>query len=320
MNRYFGALCVLLSLAIPDASAKSLVVSGRLSPDQTLPGIPVSVRISVENVTQSPIPLPRRFVVEVVNAETPPFLARGAWRNAVGLIPEIYVGSLLLLPGETHEYQIPLGNSLAFPGYLSDPTLLTPGTYRLRLIFDDTLTEDSAGAKGFYDRTAGRFVETNEMILQVQEPEGQDAGFLTDLRKEFKVETLGRLSPDRMIQVAQKYAHRYSDSRYTPWLKLLLPADSLEESFEQIALVLSMNLDAMLADRLRLSLAQTQRRLAVQAEFDGRAEDSARHLELARSLGARAETLATTPLGRLQAKEFRQQLRSADEMSRAMDH
>lgn len=306
------ALVISLSFISASASPAPLSISAEIKPTRTLPGIPVSVLMTVTNEAKKTHRLPRQFVVEVIGSDSGPFLANGGSRAfLVGRVPEVYESSLDLAPAETRTFQIPLGYSIAFPGYLSDPALLVPGTYRLRLIFSEKLQEDGLPSVGFFDRTLP-FMETNEMVLEVQRPEGQDAEVLAQLRASYNVATLGSLNATKQIEFAERYAVRFQESSYSPWLAVLAPTRTLAEGFEKILKVLEMNPDPLLADRIRVSLADIQHHLWVQARYEGREKAAAEHFELARKLSAEALRHAQTPLGKLKAIELDQKLKRVE--------
>lgn len=146
-------------------AATSPVVRLEVVPARTLPGVPVNLLISVTNPGDQPVEIPNSARLHVTPPSGEPFVAVDDESSSpVDSFP-LYgepVPSVIVAPGETKSWALPVHPLLVEPLFFSDERLSWPGRYLLRL-------EVVTGSTPPFQT-----VTSNEAALLVIEPTGPD--------------------------------------------------------------------------------------------------------------------------------------------------
>ncbi len=170
MSQSSRALAVLLPLlfAIAPVSSQAAqlpIVRLDFVPARTLPGVPVTLVVTITNPGDQPLELIEQVNVFVTPPRGEPFFALDdtsySPRESFALSPELD-SRVVLRPGESRTFVTP-ADLMSQPQLFLDERLSWPGTYRIRL----TVGSGPLGALS----TA----ESNEATLTVIEPQGPDA-------------------------------------------------------------------------------------------------------------------------------------------------
>jgi hypothetical protein len=163
--------------AAPAVDLSSVAMTFAVEPAETLPGLPLSLRIGMSNQGSTPIVVPQWFALEVIPERGEPFMAVAQDPDEATYRATLYFGAKrALAPAESATLDIPAGAMLPYWQYgFSELACLEPGRYRLRLIADDSFTVDRPGPRRLSGSLAGS-VTSNETTLTVIAPRGVDAG------------------------------------------------------------------------------------------------------------------------------------------------
>jgi len=255
------ALMLLVALTCaPTLTAQTAQVMLALEPSATLPGIPVTFRFTVENPTSRTVRVPRWSVLHVAPVGGDPFISRwmGEW---VANISD-YTEQESLPPHQSLSFAIPLDYLLASPAWFSDSRLCQPGTYNLRILLNDKLTQD--GVRG---KTAARVLSeygttaflSNDVTLTVRDPIGADAEVWSYLNKQAGGEFSAAFWP-RGHELAKRIWTEYAGSTYARYVAALVPARETAGRMSILNQALAADPGGPLAEWYRLRLASLQRR------------------------------------------------------------
>ena len=157
-----------------------------LAPDKVLPGVPVSFRVTLTNLSNLPADVPQalRLRVErdggdwfyawtVEGHSMKPITTVGGWPTDIQTL-----GSK-----GAAEIEFAVDSLLAGPEWFVDPRLSKPGVYRLQLIAYSRYPWKDEPKNPYRYRTAeidendegGEIVRSNVATLTIREPEGEDA-------------------------------------------------------------------------------------------------------------------------------------------------
>jgi len=163
--------------AAPVVDLSSVAMTFAVEPAETLPGLPLSLRIGMSNQGSTPIVVPQWFALEVIPERGEPFMAVAQQPDEATFRATLYFGGKRALsPAESATLDVPAGAMLPYWQYgFSELGCLEPGRYRLRLIADDSFTVDRPGPRRLSGSLAGS-VTSNETTLTVIAPRGVDAG------------------------------------------------------------------------------------------------------------------------------------------------
>jgi hypothetical protein len=173
----FTVLVAASCLATMRLEAGNAVLTLSLDPPQTLPGIPVTFRVTATNTASKAITLPNRVVLQVTPEKGASFLTAAGIPRSQTVVTTFPVEDLpvRLAPGESRRLDYwAMPDS---PPWYAGPFWLEPGNYKLRLIADDGLSEDKLTGDGLTLREP--FLKeplvSNEALLTILTPAGVDA-------------------------------------------------------------------------------------------------------------------------------------------------
>ncbi len=225
--RTVTALCILLVGMIAAASSAAdlppLQVKFELTPDTTLPEIPVSFRFTFTNPTDQDIAVPNRLMILVHDPDGQTFAAGDphfaprldSWNGKVP--PHALVVREILTEG-----------SMRQPAWLGDARFARTGVFQLQALLVFGRIRDDAEIADIRQQS----IASNTTVLTVQEPQGIDAQVLRQL---FTI--CGRRCPAGwLLGTSQGQAafvkHVVSDyprSSYAGWFATMLPTYDTEE-------------------------------------------------------------------------------------------
>lgn len=124
---------------------------------------------------------------------------------------------------------------------------------------------------------------------------------------------LGDLSLASQVRFAKAHWEEFQDSRYGLHLMLMVRTETTAEGRDLMQRVLAMKPEPLLADKLRVSIAEAERQLAVEAEAAGDHASATSHEQKAAALAMDAAKKAQTPLGRLRAEGLQRRIRESEQ-------
>ena len=249
------------------AAAQSLLARLELDRNRTLPGIPVTMRITVTNPSSVDTAVPGGVVVEITPPSGPSFIARwGIRERFVGTFPQQYRDFAILKRGETQTYELPVDSDFAWSAPLLDPRLQHPGTYLVRVGLADGMTgiPDWTNLHSLSDlaAVAPALRVTNQVSLRVDEVSGEDTKAWQKILDASQGYGLVLLGDQSLANVARTIWEQYPTSRYAPYAGLFLyPRDAAERKRVQ-ARVRQLDPQNPLLDWLPLGTAENDAQLS----------------------------------------------------------
>jgi hypothetical protein len=204
-NKLIACIVVIL-ISVAAHAVPSAVVTLRVDPDHTLPGLPSMLQVSVDNTGAEPLSLTGAARMTVSDAAGNRFLAIGRTEN-----PNVDVftlwddPNLIIPPGANRDFFWRTTASSNAPVFFDDPRFRTPGKYLVRL---ELLTTD---------RTVS-FV-SNDAAFTVETPLGVDATVWSLIVAGGGVrDPTGLAVPSVGAKIAPAVLAQYATSRYAPFL------------------------------------------------------------------------------------------------------
>ncbi len=205
----FLLLALFLALQV---AASPVRLTLRLDPAAELPGIPVTLHVEAENVSNAVAIVPNSVAMQVTPRNGDPFVAVAAFRGEAGAIsfPAVSAPTIDLAPGEKRDLTI--WGTLDSTLVTRDRRLYEPGEYRLQLYIDQELrnldylsVRTLAGHEELVDP-----IVSNEVVWTVSAPTGDDAAVFA------LIQSLG--DPRTWsVELAEKIWSDYPSSRYAPY-------------------------------------------------------------------------------------------------------
>lgn len=246
-------------------AATSIEVSLSLDPDHTLPGIPVGLRFSVTNNSDSTIIIPNFVLLQVTPKDGKTFLSQWGHKDEDSFVG--YYASedskLLKIPAkQTNDFELPINPSLAQPECFYDYRLSFPGTYQMKLILDPDVDHsllghvyiDSDAKKKAFSLTEQ--IISNDVVLTVEEPRGEDA--LVWSRMLERTNGKGWSGNDWVsygFSMAKEIWQNHKSSSYAPYIVAMMPAVDWDERIANYEIVLAANPNHLMAPFLHNSMA-----------------------------------------------------------------
>lgn len=300
---------LILSLAMsavpPVATANPIRLSFSLEPAESIPGLPVTFRITASNSGSAPAKLPTYVHLQLIPESGEPefLLFNGSERRGMRLPLEIpregLPRSIELAPGEQKRLDF-IGGSAP---WLDHPRLREPGSYRLRLFTDERFMRDDPG--DLIDP-----IVSNEVILTLREPSGIDG----------EVYRLYRNTDLQGDALAAELWSRYPDSIYTAMTVRPYPQNDRRAELESFEATLGKarlvkNPPPGFGDSLRLSAGMLHLMFMDDAlTNEGNIQKALQHSEAARVLLEELVNKETEFELKQQAKNSLEQVRTFDEL------
>jgi len=220
IRRLGCALLLVLAPALAHATS-SLQVALTLAPSQTLAGIPVSLRLTFTNSSDSAVSIPRRAVLSVTNKQSGEFLAW--WDQAKVAFTPAWGGTPVPPHGLVVE-DLATDGSLLTPAWFLDSRLLRSGTYMLQVFLADDLSDDVS-----LDAARTRALATTSATLIVAQPTGIDLEAWKLLLSAGEPWGPTRLATPKGAQVVRDIVTKHAKSAYAGWVATTGFTGSTEE-------------------------------------------------------------------------------------------
>ena len=245
MKRVILIPCILAVALV--GFAANIQLSLGLNPKNTLPGLPVSMRLTATNLSESVITLPRHAVLKVIPTGGEPFVATWGQNSSAAWIGEDSLKSSKLLPGKTTEILFPLDVTLASPGWFFDHRLSWPGVYRLQVILP---------ANPNPENEIPETLISNEAILTIEEPHGEDSLVWNRMLELSNAQGWGGQEWSTLgFSLAREISDRHRTSGYFPYVASMVPASTVAERIGIAEHAISVNPSGPMVDLLRMGIA-----------------------------------------------------------------
>lgn len=188
--------------------ASPLHMTLSLEPAETLPGIPVTFRVSVTNTGSAAATLPQWVVLEVTPENGEPFLTVAGMPRSLQRAAAFYQGDRVIPPGESRTFDFWAGPES--PPWWAGPFWLEPATYSLRLVADEGLEKQEADVLTLREPHLIDPVVSNAAVLTIVTPTGVDA----------EVWTLAKAADnwDWHSMISDEVWEKYPDSEYAAYI------------------------------------------------------------------------------------------------------
>jgi hypothetical protein len=301
-TRTISSGLVVLALAMT-AAAQPLSIGVRVVPESALPGVPVSLRLSVRNRSNRVQMVPSLMLIRVRHADGTTFFPSVS-ETPVRVFPEEYSDLRAVAPRTARVFEVPLAEDLT-AGAMADPRLWAAGDYEVQLILHDLSSTLDAVAyqrgNQHPPRAAGDApLVTPYAVLRVEVPRGVDA----DIWSKIVERTHGRglmVTPEGDADaIARELWGGGERSFYLPYVVRYTRHNSGEESAAICAAILERYPRHPVADVVRLSALDVLSREAETMAFNGGDLSAAlQKAEVARVELDKLRKVATSGLHRL---------------------
>lgn len=215
------AMAVVVVLSTFAVSASSLSITAETDQISSLPGIPITLTLTVENTTDISQKLPGRMVLEVQPEHGQPFVPSVLGFPVAGL-PDEYRDLQNLDPHEKRTFEIPLSAAL-MSGAMADPRLWSPGTYGLQLFFHDELRNEDVLRFGLRGLLGAGSISSEPMVssratIHIKQPAGIDAEIWNALISRTQGRGLLLTDDVEADRIAKELWPIAGDSAYMPYL------------------------------------------------------------------------------------------------------
>ena len=264
-------LCAFALLVVASASANPVRLTLAVEPAQSLPGIPVTFRVTAINTSTSSVPvsLPSYVRLEMTSGAVTSIVYPGA-RGERDLVPFPLFGGAAVIelePGE--ERSLDYFAAPGSPPWFCDERLQRPGTYRLRLRADRELSE------GSWVPSLDPSI-SNEVLLTINAPSGTDAEVWTLIGG-------GNVCLGWDRHAATLWS-QFPDSIYTSMTVRPSPRRDRAAELASLEATLAKNPPTGFADALKQSIAHRHISLMERAIINGDVHSAFEHSEMAREM------------------------------------
>ena len=239
-----------------------------VTPSRTLPSIPVTLRVTMENTARQRAELPREVFLLVTPEGGEPFVARNATRGAGinesnGAIFVKYWPETFVEPRKTVTLEIEPDGAFGVPLWFEDERIHRPGRYRLEVLLGYGVATDTR-----FRALEHALVRSTPATLEVSEPQGDDATVWAALQALFeKRPAVDDDGHDRRA-AKKEILTKYPDSTYAGWVLMSGVAEGAAESSALTRQWLRDHPDAPHADARWLAVAENELFLATRGGPD----------------------------------------------------
>lgn len=294
-------LSILLGVPCRGAETQDLRIGLELIPPTTLPGIPVTFRITFTNPGAAPAKVPPHGLLIAIDDAGQSFVV---WPKP------IHLQDLLIPPGETVAVELrPRGSLDEEWPFVQEPRLNRPGEFRFHLVAGKFWHPDG----GFDISEKG--IQSPEVTLHVIEPVGVDLDVWRELSKNHPNGGVRVWSPtEESWAISQRILRQYPNSQYAGWIAASGGSQKSHENAEALRNWLSrVNRDEYTEAReLRLALFDDS---AAREWTQIKDDEVVRYTESARALLDRLKN-SKDPAIASRARERREQLIDLEEYRR----
>jgi len=214
MRRITMVVAILFLTTFAEAATPppaQLTIALGLQAGVTLPGIPVSFRVTFTNASGGPLTVPAKAALLVRDDRGESFLAGCDVTKRILVVDE-WAGQNIP-PRQSATYTLNTMGLMDHPRWFVDPELLRPGRFELQMMVGDDLREGMA-----IDEARQRAAVSTTVTLTVQEPSGVDA----QVWRLMVAAGGGRWGPGILYgrsgqALAKRVISEYPSSLYTPW-------------------------------------------------------------------------------------------------------
>ena len=258
MNKHSLFFALLLPTAVYAAPSAQFSIS----PDRTLPALPVSFHITVVNPDNGSQPLPGGAVLLATPAAGEAFIALADNLTLVKNVRTWLEGVDRVNPHGRYAFDIPIDATLGNPSWFADPRLNRPGTYRLQIILTDASDATLRGATPatIWSRLSASALTSNEVVLSVDAPTGDDAV----VWRLAAAEARGVLGSNLWLgagSLMKKIWLEHPKSTYAQYIAIRVPLPTIEDRMKAVQQVLTANPNGPLADWQQLQIALLEEHL-----------------------------------------------------------
>ena len=188
----------------------------------TLPGIPVSFRVTFTNAGGAPLTVPSMAVLLVRDDQGQSFLAASDVVRTIVVVEE-WAGQKIP-PHQSASYALSTRGLMNHAGWFVDYRLSRPGRFELQMMVGDDLREEMG-----IDEARQRAAVSNTVTLTVQEPSGADADVWSLMKAAGDNWSPGLLFGPAGQAIAKRVLAEYPSSSYASWFASTCPAPTAEE-------------------------------------------------------------------------------------------
>jgi hypothetical protein len=226
MRRFIAIAGILLSAPFARAASSpspQITLALDLQPAVTLPGMPVSFRVTFTNATGSPLTIPTRAALLVRDEQGQSFLA--VWDVTRTVVTVDEWSGQKISPRQNSSYTLSTEGLMDHPAWFRDSRLSRPGRFELQMFVADNLSELLD-----IEEVRQRAAISNVAVLTVQEPSGVDA----DVWRIMRALNGGRWGASLLYvrsgqDLAKRIITEYPSSSYVPWLASMGAAPTADE-------------------------------------------------------------------------------------------
>ena len=305
LRRIAKLILLLVLLGLPCRGAESdLRIALEIVPPTTLPGIPVTFRITFTNPGALPAVIPPAGLLVATDEAGRSFVV---WPKPIHLQD---LRSAPIPPGGTAAAELrPRGSLDEEWPFVEEPRLNRPGEFRFHLVAGKVWHED-----GGFD-VPENAIRSTEVTLHVIEPVGIDRDVWRELSKNHENGNVRVWSPTpESWAVSQRIVRQYPNSQYAGWIAASGGSQKAHENAEVLRSWLSrVNRDEYTEAReLRLALFDDS---AARENTQLNDDEVLRHTQNARALLDKLKNSKDPAIASL-ARERREQLIDLEEYSR----
>jgi hypothetical protein len=258
MRRIMMVAGILFSTTFAEAASPQptqLSLTLDLQPAVSLPGVPVSFRVTFTNASGLPVMIPTKATLLVRDDQGQTFLAACDVTHKVHNVDE-WAGQTIL-PRQAAAYTLSTEGLMDHPAWFLDSRLSRPGRFELQLFVSDNLRE-GLGIEEIRQRAA----VSNTAILTVQEPTGVDAEVWRLMKTSDRNWSPGLVFGPAGQELAKRVIAEHSNSSYAAWFASTCAAPTTEERESILRQWLSRAPGDSLTNWRKLRLAQYEIGLA----------------------------------------------------------
>ena len=292
MSKIIQFVVVCAAVVTLNIDAENLSLSLDLNPNATLPGLPVSMSLTIKNEGTTPVAVPRNaiLIATPVNGKGPIIVKSEGVRR---VMYDIHTLDEALPPHAIKVVEIEADGSLNRPYWFQDDVFAHPGQYEVQILLGTAISGNSV------EEARSTAVASATARLTVNEPRGTDA----EIWKELHALSGNRWHPDvvfsqKGLDLTEQIIRDHPESTYAGFLAGTGPGDDIAQKAAILTNWLAVARPDNWTERRMLTLTRWEIGLA-DADRVVNPDSSRQHEAHARAL---LQTLATAKDKRVQAE------------------
>jgi hypothetical protein len=284
----------------------------QIFPDKTLPGIPPSFAIHVQNAAPAQLTLLNGVNLEVTPQSGSRFFAEWDGRSTEPLTGD--AATTVTIPANaSRDFALPLDVTLATPAFFFDPRLSQPASYLLRVHLYQQVPN-----------AANQDLQSGDVPFVVQTPAGEDAAVWNRMQQLANGKWSSRSWATYGFAVASEVFASHPSSLYLPYAALVKPSETNAQKLQAIDQALAMSPSGPIADMLRLGQAAVHGFMSQDAMREAQVDIAIAEEETARTITNDVAKRSAFAFLRARADAELKTLKTADELRAyqrfAIDH